>query len=87
MWAFQYTICAKIQTPKLYGKPKECHNKIRQPFLKVNLDYKKLNKVPYLSFPLDIDVSTPLRALQYPKWQTTVLICYCLGTEIYLGND
>ena len=22
-----------------------------------------------------------------PKWQTTVLIGYCLGTEIYLGND
>ena len=22
-----------------------------------------------------------------PKWKTTVLIGYCLGTEIYLGND
>ena len=34
--------------------------------LKANLDYKRLNYVPYLSFPLDIEVSTPLRALQYP---------------------
>ena len=35
----------------------------RNKILKANLDYKRLNWVPYLSFHLDIEVSTPLRAL------------------------